>query len=99
MKRKGYNFGWGRVAISAGLLLGLGISQTRSFAQDDYSTPPPAPETQLRPAAELDQLLGPIALYPDPLIGIILPAATVPAQIVTADRYVQGGGDTNQISV
>lgn len=46
---------------------------------------------------QLDQLLGPIALYPDPLIAQILPAATLPAQIVLADRYVSGGGDPNQI--
>ena len=43
-------------------------------------------------------MLGPIALYPDPLIGIILPAATQPSQIVLADRYVSGGGDPNQIA-
>ena len=46
---------------------------------------------------QLDQLLGPIALYPDPLIAQILPAATLPTQIVLADRYVSGGGDPNQI--
>jgi hypothetical protein len=46
---------------------------------------------------QLDQLLGPIALYPDPLIAQILPASTLPAQIVLADRYVSGGGDPNQI--
>jgi len=48
-------------------------------------------------AAQLDQLLGPIALYPDPLIAQILPASTLPTQIVLADRYVTGGGDPNQI--
>jgi hypothetical protein len=46
---------------------------------------------------QLDQLLGPIALYPDPLIALILPASTLPTQIVLADRYVSGGGDPNQI--
>jgi hypothetical protein len=49
------------------------------------------------PAAQLDQLLGSIALYPDPLIAQILPASTLPTQIVLADRYVSGGGDLNQI--
>ncbi|MCE0497165.1 MAG: DUF3300 domain-containing protein [Methylacidiphilales bacterium] len=46
--------------------------------------------------AQLDQLLGPIALYPDPLIAEILPASTFPTQIVLADRYVTGGGDPSQ---
>jgi hypothetical protein len=55
------------------------------------------PEYQTLSAQQLDQLLGPIALYPDPLIAQILPASTLPTQIVLADRYVTGGGDPNQI--
>jgi len=47
--------------------------------------------------ADLDQLLGPIALYPDPLLAQLLPAAGQPAAITLADRYLQGGGDPNQI--
>ena len=66
-------------------------------ARAQMPTPPPAPEVQLRSAAELDQMLGPIALYPDPLIAQILPAATLPPEIVLADRYVNGGGDPNLI--
>jgi hypothetical protein len=62
------------------------------------SVPPPAPETPLRAPAELDQLLGPIALYPDPLIAEILPASTLPSEIVMAERYMNDGGDTNQIA-
>jgi len=46
---------------------------------------------------QLDQLLGPIALYPDPLLGEILPAAAFPTQIVLADRYLASGGDPNSI--
>jgi hypothetical protein len=46
----------------------------------------------------LDQLLRPIALYPDPLLADIFTAATVPAQIVMADRYVNSGGDLTQIA-
>src|SRR5579862_4192660 len=59
--------------------------------------PPPAPQFQPLSSAELDQLLEPIALYPDPLIAQILPAATLPTQVVMADRYVNGGGDPNLI--
>ena len=36
----------------------------------------------------LDALVGPIALYPDDLVAIILPASTSPLQIVQADRYL-----------
>lgn len=61
------------------------------------AVPPPMPAYQPMAAPQLDQLLGPIALYPDPLIAQILPAATLPTQIVLADRYVAGGGDPNLI--
>src|ERR1051326_3115445 len=61
--------------------------------------PPPMTTASIRSPAELDQLLGPIALYPDPLTAQILPAATLPSQIVMADRFVRGGGDVNQIDL
>jgi hypothetical protein len=40
-------------------------------------------------AEELEQLVAPIALYPDDLVAIILPSATYPLQIVQADRFLQ----------
>jgi hypothetical protein len=76
------------------VLLGMGI-----IGQAQMPVAPPAPQVQLRSAAELDQMLGPIALYPDPLIAQILPAATLPSEIVIADRYVNGGGDPNQVDL
>lgn len=42
--------------------------------------------------AQLDELLAPIALYPDPLVAILLPASTFPADVVLAARYVAAGG-------
>lgn len=53
-----------------------------------------APATQggVSPALsgdELQTLVGPIALYPDDLVAIILPAATNPLQIVQADRFLE----------
>ncbi len=38
---------------------------------------------------ELEQLVGPIALYPDDLVGIVLPASTYPLQVVQAARYLK----------
>jgi hypothetical protein len=83
------------MAALAAVLLALGGAWIPCVAQD--GVPPPTPDAPLRSSAELDQLLGPIALYPDPLIGLILPASTQPSQIVLADRYVAGGGDPAQI--
>ena len=42
-------------------------------------------------------MLARIALYPDPMLALMLPAAGQPVDIVLADRYVSGGGDPNQI--
>ena len=60
--------------------------------------PPPAPVVLLRSAADLDMMLAPIALYPDPLLAQLLPAATLPAQVVLADRYLREGGDLNLVA-
>lgn len=49
----------------------------------------PAPGAPLRTAAKLEQLLAPIALYPDALIAIILPASTAPTDIVLAARHLR----------
>src|SRR5580658_9962393 len=46
---------------------------------------------------QLDQLLGPIALYPDPLIALILPASTVPSDITAAAQFVASGADPSAI--
>jgi uncharacterized membrane protein YgcG len=48
--------------------------------------PAPAPQQSTQ---ELDQLVAPIALYPDALVAQILAAATYPTQIVEADRWLQ----------
>jgi len=49
-------------------------------------------------AGELDQLLRPIALYPDPLVALILPASTFPADVVLAARFVTANGDPAAIA-
>ena len=40
------------------------------------------------PAAELEELVGRIALYPDDLLAIVLPASTYPLEIVQAARFL-----------
>lgn len=43
-------------------------------------------------ADQLEQLVAPIALYPDGLVAQILAAATYPAQVVAADNWVRSQG-------
>lgn len=46
---------------------------------------------------ELDDLLAPIALYPDPLLAQILPASTYPAEVSDAEAWLNSGGDESRI--
>src|SRR5262249_46345476 len=52
------------------------------------TAPAPAPDQPLLKAEELDQLLAPIALYPDPLLSQVLMASTYPLEVVQAERWV-----------
>jgi uncharacterized membrane protein YgcG len=56
-----------------------------AYAQAPAASGGAAPATD---PAQLDQLVGPIALYPDDLVGIILPGSTYPVEIVQADRFL-----------
>jgi hypothetical protein len=46
-------------------------------------------------AEQLEQLLAPIALYPDTLLAQILIAATYPLEVVKADRWLQDPSHVN----
>jgi hypothetical protein len=50
---------------------------------------PNAPAAAVYTAAQLDQILAPVALYPDTLLTNILMASTYPLQIVEAERWLQ----------
>ena len=55
------------------------------------SPPPPVPAEFAEPAlsaVELDNLVAPLALYPDALVALILPAATEPSDVVLAARFL-----------
>jgi hypothetical protein len=62
----------------------------------DQSVPAPGqaapPYTQQTPD-QLQQLVAPIALYPDSLVAQVLAASTFPEQVVEADRWVQAHPD------
>jgi hypothetical protein len=50
-----------------------------------------APETAA--AAELEALVAPVALYPDPLLGQLLVAATYPLEIIQAQQWLASNPD------
>jgi uncharacterized membrane protein YgcG len=43
-------------------------------------------------ASQLDVLLAPYALYPDPLLACVLPACAFPTQLLAAQTYVRANG-------
>ena len=82
------------------LMIPLGVGDV--LAQD--VPPPPPPDQAGAPADQggappqnynalspdqLNQMVAPIALYPDALVAQILAASTFPTQVVDADRFVQ----------
>jgi len=57
-------------------------------AAPKVQTPPGGTLTQ----AELEQLLGPIALYPDDLLANVLAASVYPDEVAEASRFMSTGG-------
>jgi hypothetical protein len=48
-------------------------------------------------AADLEEMLGPIALYPDELLANVLTASMYPDDVKAAGKYVAGGGDASKL--
>jgi Protein of unknown function (DUF3300) len=70
------------------------VSQADLLAQQSAPPPPSQDVSAAAPAQplspdQLDQLIAPIALYPDALIAQTLAASTYPTEIVDADRWLQ----------
>jgi hypothetical protein len=90
---------WARLAALA--VAGWAAQGCLAGAQEAMPPARPAPAAAPEPAAgdallgadELDALVGPIALYPDPLLTQILVASTFPLDIVKADRWVAANDD------
>jgi len=54
------------------------------------SAPPAGPASSASmPPQQLDDLVAPIALYPDPLLGQVLAASTYPMEIAEAEQWVR----------
>lgn len=68
------------------LLTVLALSMT-PFMHAQAETTVEAEAVPLLSHDELVQLAGPVALYPDDLLAIVLPASTYPLQIVAAARF------------
>lgn len=56
----------------------------------------PADNTATLSEAQLEQLVAPIALYPDPLLAQVLMASTYPVEIVSATRWLATNNQLDQ---
>jgi hypothetical protein len=63
-----------------------------AVAAQSPQAPAASPQPLLKPA-ELDQMLAPIALYPDPLLTQVLIASTYPLEVVQADRWAKANAN------
>src|SRR5271165_546363 len=86
--------------LSVALLLATTPLNVSAYQEPQEQAPPPAQPGQSQPppytqqsAGQLQQLVAPIALYPDSLVAQILAAATFPDQVVEADRWLQAHPD------
>jgi len=68
--------------MAANAPMGVAYSVSGSSSATDAQPAEPTP-------ANLQQLVAPIALYPDRLVAQILAASTFPDQVVEADRWIQ----------
>jgi len=72
---------WGAVPAALLLLVSAG---PYLLAQDAPAPPPPG---QTLTADQLDDLVAPVALYPDPLLSQVLVATTYPLEVVQAFQW------------
>jgi hypothetical protein len=59
------------------------------FAQESPQPPQAPPPSQALSPDQLDDLVAPVALYPDPVISQILVAATYPLELVQVSQWLQ----------
>src|SRR6202051_581210 len=79
-------------ALTALCVLLLSISV--ASAQEPSGPPPGSPYSEPQGAPllspeQLENLVAPIALYPDPLLSQVLAASTYPLEIAEAQQWVQ----------
>jgi uncharacterized membrane protein YgcG len=78
--------------VLTGCLVLTTVSGTLAFQADQPAAQATVQNAQMTPA-QLQQLVAPIALYPDALVAQIVAAATYPDEIAQADRWMQQHAD------
>jgi uncharacterized membrane protein YgcG len=93
MDTTAFGAGWPRLSMRMfAPILALFFATVPLLAYQNTTPSTQAQYTQQAPE-QLQQLVAPIALYPDSLVAQVLAASTFPEQIVEADRWVQAHPD------
>ena len=79
------------------------VPQAPQYVQYPQGAPPvtpavPGAQIALSPD-QMDQLLGAIALYPDPLLSLIFPAATYPQDVGAAQQWLEDTPDPTEADI
>ncbi len=77
-------------------MMGFGaVVLAQGPAAPPASPPPPPAHAQAAALApqQLDDLVAPVALYPDPLLGQVLAACTYPVELVEAQQWLQANSN------
>ncbi len=72
-------------------------AQQAPYGQPGYEQPQGT--AQPLNADQLEQMVAPIALYPDTLVAQVLAASTYPAQVQDADRWMQMQGNASPYAI
>jgi hypothetical protein len=92
---------WQRKSLVVSLSCSLAITgaqvgsisaMAQSAASPQVAVAPPAP-AQRFDTAQLQQLVAPIALYPDAMVAQVLAASAYPVEVVEAERWMQRHAD------
>jgi hypothetical protein len=77
------------VAATCVLLIALPASFAQAPAGPSVETPDTQPAAPLLSPDELNNLVAPVALYPDPLLSQVLAASTYPLEVVEAQQWLR----------
>lgn len=96
-------YGQGSAAYGQGSAYGQQPYQAPmpGYPQQDYGQANGRQEAGAQPlnADQVEQLVAPIALYPDTLVAQVLAASTYPAQVQDADRWLQAQGNASPYEI
>ncbi len=85
------NIGLGIIGSTAKAVVWVALVTVALAAFGDYAfaqQPAAGADDKVLSKSELSALVGKIALYPDDLVAIVLPASTYPLQVVEAARFL-----------